>query len=84
MLHIEYAKARVKQTARFYRDGSALAGTLTGGPVGLESNLDTESSEPPDKIQHLVKMAESSCFAMQSMIQNVETTTVITLNGNPL
>ena len=84
MVHIEYTKAKVKQIARFYRDGSALAGTLTGGPVGLESTLDIESSEPPDRIQHLAKMAESSCFAMQSMIQNVETTTVVTLNGSSL
>ena len=84
MVHIEYKKAKVKEIARFYRDGSALAGTLTGGPVGLESVLDIDSSEPPEKIAHLVKMAEASCFAMQSMIQNVETTLTVNLNGTSL
>lgn len=84
MVHIEYSKARIKQIARFYRDGSALAGTLTGGPLGLESTLEIESTESPTRIQHLAKMAESSCFAMQSMIQNVETTTVVLLNGDTL
>ena len=33
MTHIAYTKVRLQQTTRFYRDGSALAGTIVGGPA---------------------------------------------------
>ena len=39
MTKIRYEKARLRQTSRFYRDGSALAGTITGGPVSLETAI---------------------------------------------
>ena len=84
MVHIQYTKVRVHQVTRFYRDGSALAGTLTGGPLGLETQVDVESTEPPERIRHLVDMAEASCFALQSLMQNVEVTSIFAHNGEPL
>ena len=84
MTKIAYAKASLRQTARFYRDGSALAGTIVGGPIGLETEVDVQSDEPPERIRRLVDMAESSCFALQSLIQNVSVTSSFTLNGAPL
>ena len=84
MIHIEYSRARIQQMARFYRDGSALAGTLTGGPLGLETQIDVVSDEPPERIRHLVDMAEASCFALQSLMRNVEVTSTFTHNGEPL
>lgn len=84
MTKIAYDKASLRQTARFYRDGSALAGTIVGGPVGLETDVDVQSGEPPERIRRLVDMAEASCFALQSLIQNVDVTASFTLNGAPL
>ncbi len=84
MTHIGYTKARIQQVTRFYRDGSALAGTITGGPVGLETQVDVESGEPPERIRRLVDMAEASCYALQSLVQNVEVTSTFTLNDEPL
>ena len=84
MTHVAYARARIRQTARFYREGSALAGTIAGGPAGLETHLDLESDEPPERVCRLVRMAEASCFALQSMIRHVEVTSAFTLNGAPL
>ena len=84
MTHIAYSKVRLQQTTRFYRDGSALAGTIVGGPAGLETSVDVESDEPPERIRHLVDMAEASCYALQSLLQNMEVTSVFTLNGDPL
>lgn len=84
MTKIAYDKASLRQTARFYRDGSALAGTIVGGPVGLETEVDVQSGEPPERIRRLVDMAEASCFALQSLIQNVDVTASFTLNGAPL
>ncbi|MDE2836299.1 MAG: hypothetical protein OXL97_02160 [Chloroflexota bacterium] len=84
MTHISYTKVRLRQTARFYRDGSALAGTIVGGPAGLETSVDVESEEPSERVRRLVDMAEASCYALQSLLQNVEVTSVFTLNGDPL
>ena len=84
MTRTPYAKASVRQTTRFYREGSALAGTIAGGPVGLETGVDLESDEPPERIRRLVDMAEASCYAMQSLAQNVAITSTFTLNGAPL
>ena len=84
MTHIGYTKARIQQVTRFYRDGSALAGTITGGPVGLETQVDVESGESPERIRRLVDMAEASCYALQSLVQNVEVTSTFTLNDEPL
>ena len=84
MTHIGYTKARIQQVTRFYRDGSALAGTITGGPVGLETQVDVESGESPERVRRLVDMAEASCYALQSLVQNVKVTSTFTLNNEPL
>ena len=84
MTHVSYSKVRLQQTTRFYRDGSALAGTIVGGPAGLETSVDVESDEPPERVRRLVDMAEASCYALQSLLQNMEVTSVFTLNGEAL
>ena len=43
-----------------------------------------ESEEPPERVRRLVDMAEASCFALQSLVQNMEVTSVFTLNGEAL
>jgi hypothetical protein len=75
---------RLKQTTRFFMKGSALGGTLRGGALGLESEIEVESDEPEEKIRHLVKMGEQTCFTLQSLINPVPVKTTATLNGVPL
>jgi hypothetical protein len=75
---------RLKQITRFFMKGSALQGTLQGGALGLESHIEVESDEPPEKIRHLIKMGEQTCFTLQSLINPVPIKTSITLNGEPL
>jgi hypothetical protein len=72
---------RLKQTTRFFMKGSALAGTLRGGALGLESEIEVESDEPEEKIRHLIKMGEQTCFTLQSLINPVPVKTTATLNG---
>ncbi len=84
MTHIGYAKARIQQTTRFYREGSALAGTIAGGPVKLETQVSLESEEPPERVRRLVDMAEASCYALQSLAQNMTISSTFALNGEPL
>ena len=84
MMQVEYRKVRIKQTTRFYREGSVLQGTIVGGPIGLGTAIDIESDEPADRIAEMVRLAEHACFALQSMIQNTEVTTSATINGATL
>ena len=71
--HLPIAKlnlksVRLKQTTRFFIKGSALQGTLRGGSLGLETQIEIESDEPPDKIRQLIRMGEQTCFTLQSLI----------------
>jgi hypothetical protein len=75
---------RLKQITRFFMKGSALAGTLRGGALGLETHIEAESDEPVEKIRHLIKMGEQTCFTLQAWINPVPVTTTATLNGKPL
>ena len=75
---------RIKQITRFFMKGSALQGTLRGGSLGLETHIEVEADEPPEKIRHLVKMGEQMCFTLQSLINPVPVTTSAALNGEPL
>ncbi len=75
---------RLKQTTRFFMKGSALQGTLRGGSLGLETHIEIESDESSDKIRHLVRMGEQTCFTLQSLIHPVPVQTSVTLNGSPL
>lgn len=75
---------RIRQVTRFFMRGSALQGTLRGGPIGLDTHIEFDSDEPPEKIRHLVKMGEQTCFTLQSLINPVPIRTSVTLNGEPV
>jgi len=75
---------RLKQITRFFMKGSALQGTLRGGPLGLETHIEIESNESPDQIRHLIQMGEQTCFTLQSLIHPVPVKTSVMLNGEPL
>ena len=64
--------------------GSALAGTMSGAGLGLETRIEVESDEPPEKIWQYIKMGEQTCFTLQSLIEPVPTETHVKLNGEEL
>lgn len=75
---------RLEQVTRFYMAGSALKGTMEGGAKGIETRIEIESDEPPERIRHLVKMGEQTCFTLGALTASVPTETVATLNGEGL
>jgi uncharacterized OsmC-like protein len=81
---LSYRKASVSQTARFIRGGSVLAGDIYGEPGGIDTNIDVDSDESADKVANVVRMAEQSCFAIQSMMKNTTVTASATLKGAAL
>jgi hypothetical protein len=78
---LSYRKASVSQTTHFIRGGSILAGDIYGEPGEVVTNIDVDSDEPADKIANIVKLAEQSCFAIQSMMQNTPVRASATLKG---
>ncbi len=81
---LDVKSMRLKQITRFFMKGSALAGTLRGASLSLETQTAVESSELPERIRHLIKMGEQTCFTLQSLINPVPVKTSVTLNGAPL
>jgi len=69
---------------RFHIEGSALAGTIRSHPLEFDSRVTVASPEPPEKIAHLVRVGENSCYVMQSLLAPVRVNTTTTLNGQPL
>ena len=71
----------MEQVTRFFLRGSALAGTMQGGCLGLETQIAVESDEPPERVRQLIRMGEQTCFTLQALIDPVPVETRVTLNG---
>jgi len=84
MLKMNVDKARMHVTARYKVEGSVLNDTVQAEMVGVETRLELQSAEPPEKIARLVRNAERGCFVMQGLIKPVPITSSTLLNGTEL
>ena len=84
MLKMKVEKARMHVTARYKVEGSVLNDTVQAEVVGVETRLEVESPEPPDKVARLVRNAEKGCFVMQGLLKPVPVATTTLLNGEVL
>jgi hypothetical protein len=69
---------------RFYTKGSVKDGTVENGCLALETHLDVESDEPPERIRELIRMGERTCYTVQSLVNQVPVRTYAKLNGEDL
>lgn len=74
----------MEQVTRFSQQGSALAGTMQAGAVGLDLQVDIKSDEPVEKVQQLVKMGKQTCYTHQAVAGSMPISTSIRLNGEDL
>jgi hypothetical protein len=81
MLKMKVGKARMHVTARYKVEGSVLNDTVEAEVVGVETRLELESPEPPDKVARLVRNAEKGCFVMQGLLKPVPVAATTLLNG---
>jgi hypothetical protein len=81
---LSFRKASVSQTTKFVRGGSILAGDIYGVPGGIVTNIDVDSDEPAAEVANIVKLAEQSCFALQSVMRNTPVSATATLKGKML
>jgi hypothetical protein len=81
MMKISVKKAHVHVGMRNKQEGSVLQGSVQATCLGIETRLDLESDEPPERIAALLRNAEHGCYTMQALLAPVEFTSSVTLNG---
>jgi organic hydroperoxide reductase OsmC/OhrA len=84
MMKVAIDKARVYVTARFKVEGSVLAQTVRAGLDDVQTRLEVESKESPDRIAGVVRNAENGCFVMQALLNPVPVSSTVRLNGSGL
>lgn len=84
MMKVQVNKARVHVTMRNKQEGSVLQGTVKASCLGVETRVELESDEPPERVAAMVRNAENGCFTMQALLESVRVTGVVSLNGTPL
>jgi organic hydroperoxide reductase OsmC/OhrA len=84
MMKIEVTKARCHVSMRNKTEGSVLQGSVQATCLGVETRLEIESDEPPERIQALLRNAEHGCFTMQALTAPVAFQRSATLNGAEL
>ena len=84
MLKMRVDKMRMHVTARYRVEGSVLQDSVQAQMVGVETRLELESPEQPDRVARLVRNAERGCFVMQGLLRPVPISGTTVLNGQPL
>ena len=84
MMKVSVHKARVHVSMRNRQEGSVLQETVKTNCLGIETRLELESDESPERIAALVRNAENGCFTMQALMNPVPITSTVSLNGMPL
>lgn len=82
-LKMEPRNVRIKVTSKFFREGSVIAGTAKSVCDGITTELALESEEPPERVAHLIRMAEASCYTMAAIRNVVPVELVSTVNNRP-
>ena len=83
-MKIQINKARVHVAMRNKTEGSVLKGTVKATCLGIETRVELESNETPERVAAVVRNAENGCFTMQALLEPVRFTSNVTLNGAPL
>ncbi len=84
MLKVQVDHVRMHVVARFRAQGSVLAESIMSEAVGIETRLELDSPEDPEKVARLVRTAEQGCFIIQTLKKPVAVTSTALLNGEPL
>jgi hypothetical protein len=82
-LKMEPRNVRIKVTAKYFREGSVIQGTAKVTCDGVRTELSLDSDEPPERVAHLIRMSEASCFTMAALRNHTRCELVSTVNGQP-
>jgi hypothetical protein len=74
----------LEQTLHVTRQGSVLQGSISAGCSGVDVRIEIDSDESPDRVRHLVRLTQESCFTHGALARPVPVTASIILNGAPV
>jgi organic hydroperoxide reductase OsmC/OhrA len=80
-LKIEFRNAHIRVHGLYSREGSVLAGDIEAFADSINTELTLDSDEPPERVQQLIKLAESSCFTIAALRKPTPVELSVTLNG---
>ena len=83
MTKTRISKAKVRVLIHWYLEGSVIKGTVDSGCNEVETHLEVESEDEPDKVRNVVRLAKKGCFAEQMVARPVPVTGSIRINGEP-
>lgn len=83
MTKTRIAKAKVRVLIHWYLTGSVIKGTVDSGCKEVETHLEVDSDDDPDKVRHVVRLAKKGCFAEQMVVRPVLLSGSIRINGEP-
>ena len=69
-------------TTRFHIEGSVLAGTLASRALEFDTYIELESPESRGALAQLVRVAEQSCYVLQSLLAPVRVNRSVVVNGD--
>jgi uncharacterized OsmC-like protein len=81
MTKTRITKARVRVLIHWYLTGSVIKGTVDSGCREVETHLEVDSDDEPDKVRNVVRLAKRGCFAEQMVVRPVPLTGSIRING---
>ncbi len=83
MTKTNITKAKVRVLIHWYLTGSVIKGTVDSGCKEVETHLEVESDDDPEKVRHVIRCAKKGCFAEQMVVKPVPLTGSIKINGQP-
>ena len=84
MMKVRIDKAKVRVVGRYHMEGSVLAQTIQARGRGIQTHLEIESPDPPEKVAGVVRNAENGCYTIQSIKHPTPVESTASLNGQPL
>jgi hypothetical protein len=81
MMKVKIDKARMHVTAHVRQEGSVLGQTIRGSWPGIETRLEVESPEAPERLAGVLRNAENGCFVMQALLSPVPVQRTVFVNG---
>ena len=81
MTKTRITKAKVRVAIHWYLTGSVIKGTVDSGCKEVQTHLEVESADDPDKVRHVVRCAKRGCFAEQMVVKPVPLVSTIRING---
>ena len=82
-MKMEPRNVNIRVTGKWGREGSVLRGDVRGWCEGVTTEISLECDDTTERIAHLIKMAEATCYTMATLRDPVDAHLIATVNGEP-